>query len=504
MYTTNTLLEHPLVSPVMQPSLGGLPPLLIMVGGGEILRDEQIYLAHKCANPKKYAPPSGKLTEKGREHLQKYKPTDVQLQVWDDLCHVAPTLSFTRPAKYMYRAVAQFGAWALAKAQHRGIEIMDDDQISVISNSGTESDVEPKAEDIPTRQESVQLGIEPGSVGKAGDALPSFKNHMIRQRVTRHGVTYQLAPEEELPGCCISPEEVGCIKVGPVKKWLETKKQWDSRFATTKAKVHKNLIKDKIAGVQDFGPGETPPPSALAGRVRVGEELAEKKKTRSLGLAMWSGWGSKHDEMTVDREQKAEQDFAKELPDDKPTTTEEGKEAQQSSDADDRKQSVVSNATGQERSRRRTVVDENQTGVLPVNEHTPIAELLSIRRAQETSDKDYLNVNSPPGVGVAGKRPFIDGIAMPFSLGKEADTASMVTLHSEAGPAPESRPMSSNRSLLEPSKLQQSTPAEEEDLDLSTPLAGPQRPGMETFVTAAEELPLVKSEISDAKTMVEN
>ena len=35
MYTTNQLISHPLVSPVMQPSLGGLPPLLILTGGGE-------------------------------------------------------------------------------------------------------------------------------------------------------------------------------------------------------------------------------------------------------------------------------------------------------------------------------------------------------------------------------------------------------------------------------------------------------------------------------------
>lgn len=34
MYTTNQLIAHPLVSPVMQPSLGGLPPLLILTGGG--------------------------------------------------------------------------------------------------------------------------------------------------------------------------------------------------------------------------------------------------------------------------------------------------------------------------------------------------------------------------------------------------------------------------------------------------------------------------------------
>lgn len=77
--------------------------MLIMVGGGELLRDEQIYLAHKCANPTQHLPPEALLDEKARELVDRYKPTDVQLQVWDDLCHVGPTLSFTRPAKFMYR-----------------------------------------------------------------------------------------------------------------------------------------------------------------------------------------------------------------------------------------------------------------------------------------------------------------------------------------------------------------------------------------------------------------
>ena len=103
MYTTNELLSHPLVSPILQPTLGGLPPLLIMVGGGEVLRDEQIYLAHKCADPAQYLPPEDLMDEKARALVERYKPTDVQLQVWDDLCHVGPTLSFTKPAKYMYR-----------------------------------------------------------------------------------------------------------------------------------------------------------------------------------------------------------------------------------------------------------------------------------------------------------------------------------------------------------------------------------------------------------------
>jgi hypothetical protein len=154
MYASNQLILHPLVSPVLQPSLGGLPPLLILTGGGEMLRDEQIYLAHKAANPTKYPPGDAFLDESPHDHnrnqINRWKPTDVQLQVWDGLCHVAPTLSFTRPAKYMYRSIAQFGAWALARAQKTEIEILDDDDVSVISRSDSEED-ETTAEKVKQR-----------------------------------------------------------------------------------------------------------------------------------------------------------------------------------------------------------------------------------------------------------------------------------------------------------------------------------------------------------------
>lgn len=105
-----------------------------------MLRDEQIYLAHKLADPARYPPPDSMMDDQAWEQLRKYKPTDVQLQVWDGLCHVGPTLSFTSPAKYQYRAIAQFGAWALACAQKTEIEILDDDNISVISSNSSLSD----------------------------------------------------------------------------------------------------------------------------------------------------------------------------------------------------------------------------------------------------------------------------------------------------------------------------------------------------------------------------
>lgn len=86
------------------------------------MRDEQIYLAHKAANPASYPPCDKILIRNGNtnEDVTKYPPTDVQLLIFDDGAHAAPTLGHTRGAKFEYRAISQFAGWALAKAQ--GVE----------------------------------------------------------------------------------------------------------------------------------------------------------------------------------------------------------------------------------------------------------------------------------------------------------------------------------------------------------------------------------------------
>ncbi|KAI9666099.1 MAG: hypothetical protein M1821_004034 [Bathelium mastoideum] len=376
IYTTNRLLTHPLVSPVLQPSLGGLPPLLIQVGGGELLRDEQVYLAHKAANPLQYPPPASRLepfgyTADGIEaEVQRWKGTDVQLQVWDDLCHVAHTLSWTRPAKYMFRGVAQFGAWALARAGRREIDILDDDEISRISSSSSSSldrssssDSDPKGhvgEGQPdgttdqrkfdstgkrrskkktknkqgrsdgrhaiatqTPRNSIPILNTPSrtntpAVGRAGDPLPPFEQHMIRQRVDRHGVIHSLPPPEELDGCCVEKESIGQIKEGPVRKWLGTRQQWSRKFERAEREVRKQ--REELRGLasvdgkdsresEPVAAGERPPPTALVGwewRVREAKRLNKGKVKRSWGMSLWSLWGSSHDEATIEREEKKE------------------------------------------------------------------------------------------------------------------------------------------------------------------------------------------------------
>ncbi|KAK3316153.1 Alpha/Beta hydrolase protein [Apodospora peruviana] len=568
MYTTNHLISHPLVSPVLQPTLGGLPPLLIIVGGGEMLRDEQIYIAHKCANPSSYLPPESMMDEHARAQLAKYKPTDVQLQVWDGLCHVAPTLSFTSPAKYQYRAIAQFGAWALARAQKTEIDILDDDDISVISSRSSTSDdgdeqkpKEPKkkkgrktqGDTLEKKQTAKHQQTGQLSIGKAGDPLPAFEHHMIRQMVNSRGDVYPLPPAEELPGCSIERETIGIVKTGTVRKWLEHKKRWDTRFAKAKRRVHKHRLREMAIGYEVFGDGEFPPPSALAGRRKIGGLEVEMRKAKSMGLSLWSLWGSKHDKMTMQREEEADK-----LPDETTTSVEGGEGARTYSDIQRQEKEQRADGGGgattrsgrpkisasRSHSRRRIVKDEQQVEEhespppMPMTDNgkeeaasdsrsddgdaTPMDTLMSQRRKQneETSDK-YKGLLSPddiPDTGATGKRPYLDGISLPFSLGNkragDVDSASMMTLKSgitdqgggsTAGPSsprvqtPIPGQPSEERDggqedgddgrSLQAARLE-SPPLGSPSVDFATPLLG-ERPGLERFVTAQEDVPTI-------------
>ena len=437
MYTTNQLISHPLVSPALQPSLGGLPPLLILTGGGEILRDEQIYLAHKAANPAQYPPGETYLNEypEARELVAKWKPTDVQLQVWEDLCHVAPTLSFTRPAKYMYRSVAQFGAWVLARAQKTEIDILDDDDVSVISEGSENESGEdkPKQEASPAKDGVVQgqsVATEQ-KVGKAGDPLPAFENHMIRQRVDRHGYIYSLDPPSSLPALQMSPNEIGVIKPGPVKKWLNAKKEWDAKFAREKRRVQKQRAKDMAKGFQDWGDDDAPPPSALAAR-RGLHMPKEEKKGKSWGMSLWSLWGSSHDEKTIEREEKADKEP------EKSTVTE--------NDGANARPVNKNRPHGKSRSRlrHRAVTDtgQNADDALPTMEHgseahdIPDPTLLSPHSSPPTHIRHGRGSLDSAAVETSdSNRPTAGSVAFPFKFGTHlgADNASVVTLTSQAG-----------------------------------------------------------------------
>lgn len=375
-----------------------------------------------------------------------------------------------------------------------------------------------------------------GQVGKAGDILPPFKNHMIRQRVTRHGVIFPLAPASELPGCTMPRELVGVVKEGTVRKWLKQKNEWDRRYASSKKKVHKKFVQDLTIGYEGFGEGELPPPSALAGRRKKGDKevTGVAKRAKSMGLAMWSGWGSKHDKMTMDREEKAERDGSEGV--EFTASTAAGGEGARSFGEIERQGTAAPNSppgsarnpmSPRSRSRRVTVRDERQTEAADdVDENTSVAELLANREDKDAKKPIplLLTPDHDPevGIGSTGKRPYVDGIAVPFSIKKEADTASMMTLTSymTQGPASprlsSSRPMTPNTladrtskdlSLLEKRNSsvngdhdqhagQDVVPAHVDGATPASQAPAMERPPIETFSTAVEELPKAKGPYS--------
>lgn len=354
---------------------------------------------------------------------------------------------------------------------------------------------------------------------------------MIRQRVTRHGVIFPLAPASELPGCTMDRELVGVVKEGTVKKWLKQKNEWDRRYASTKKKVHKKFVQDLAIGYEGFGDGELPPPSALAGRRKKGDKevTGVAKRAKSVGLAMWSGWGSKHDKMTMDREEKAEKDGPDAI-EFTAASAAEGEGARSYAELERQGTAAPTSPPPRSRSRRVTVRDERQTEEADgVDENTSVAELLAKREGQDEKKPVPLlltpDYTPEVAIGSTGKRPYVDGIAVPFSIKKEADTASMMTLTSYmtqgGGPASprlsSSRPMTPNtladrtsKDLSELEKRNSSVNGDHDEhagkdvvpahVDGATP-ASPmapamERPPLETFSTAAEDLPKVKEPYS--------
>lgn len=219
LYAQNNHLQIPLVSGILTPSLGGLCPIQVIVGGGEVLRDEQIYLAHKAANPPQYPPSDNILEINGYtpSDVKKYPPTDVQLLVFDNGPHVATLLGHSSIAKYQFRAISQFASWALLKAQNVGIEMKLD----------------------PALMKSVakaEADFSSGQVGKAGDPLPQFINHMIRCRVDLNGRLFPLKPVSELRACNYPKEMIGIPSELSLQAWLDYREKANAKYATLRKK----------------------------------------------------------------------------------------------------------------------------------------------------------------------------------------------------------------------------------------------------------------------------
>lgn len=285
LYATNEQLSHPLVSPVIAGSLGGLCPLYIMCGGAELLRDEIIYVAHKAANPSKYPPMEAYLDRDPRERasLEKYGPTVVHLQVYDDCCHVTPTIAMCRPAKYMYRAIANFSLWALARfGGSQQQDIADMLRSLDLATQDTEGGSEDDSSSFE-RNRKANVGLTEVTVT---GVEPIYHDNMIRERVSIYGLIRPMEPASEIPALSLPPTEIGTIKPGPVSKFMYARGAHDLRFRKRKAKLQRQRAREYARAeregfaIGDFE-GERPPPAALAGRASLAE--AEKIHKASKG-----------------------------------------------------------------------------------------------------------------------------------------------------------------------------------------------------------------------------
>lgn len=161
------------------------------------------------------------------------------------------------------------------------------------------------------------------------------------------------------------------------------------------------------------------------------------------------------------------------------------------------------------RSRRRMVSYQNQDVEGGDNDNAPALEFEEAP-ADETGmaspHVQFLTPDHQPeiGIGTSGKRAYVDGIAVPFRLKREGtETASMMTLNSEHSQlqsprASTTRPMSSSTTEAvggaESGAKGDSSGHGNGNHNESegTTKGAVERPGLETFETAAENLPTIK------------
>ncbi|KAJ3739568.1 hypothetical protein DFH05DRAFT_1513838 [Lentinula detonsa] len=295
-YATTEQLTHPLVSPIVQGSLGNLPPLYIIAGDGEVLRDEIIYLSHRAAHPADYPVRSGVLKDGNRqkENAAKFTtPTKVHLQAFDDMCHVLTVFSFTQSAKYAYRSIAEFVKHATSdevglepfpelqrppsrasvdsealgehskkhslfqifskKTSPNPGNVLRQQSTGVKLYNQEAAAVADQVQDLVKESSSSQSTVIQGVRLETSNARKDGQFIMIRERVDIRGVTRDMEPREDITCLQIKPSQIGLIKEAPCTRWSEGQQKWDIVFAREAKKVlrHRIKIERKVQNMLD-------------------------------------------------------------------------------------------------------------------------------------------------------------------------------------------------------------------------------------------------------------
>ncbi|KAJ7178959.1 Alpha/Beta hydrolase protein [Mycena filopes] len=284
LYATTEQLTHPLVSPILQGSLGNLPPLYILAGNDEVLRDEIVYIAHRAAYPDRYPTRKGALRDARRqqENVERYtQPTKVHLQVFDDMCHVLTVFTFTESAKHAYRSIAAFVKHvtdnnANELAQHPFPELKRTRSDETFASSRA---AKVKAKSKPTPPHAGSSGLDAAESSRPnGDAESKPVPHdssgsddakvkvatgeavekvtettaisdtpedirMIRERVDIEGAPRPMEPQEEMSVLQLKSSQIGIIKEAPTIKWLKGQEEWDKKYKTSAEKAVRQRLK---------------------------------------------------------------------------------------------------------------------------------------------------------------------------------------------------------------------------------------------------------------------
>lgn len=280
LYATTEQVTHPLVSPVFQGSLGNLPPLYIIAGDGELLRDEIIYLAHRAAYPRDYPARNGILRDMRRqeENVERFTTgTKVHFQLFDGMCHVPTVFTFCSNARYAYRSIAAFVVH-ITQLTTEELERMPfpepraecllstkpspheegpgrkrslpgsrrsahDDPISVQERT-TPNRLRSNQEDICVTEGGSAICPAPmPAESRSQNSSPAF-DHMRRERVNIHGQIRPMEPAKEIPALNIQAGDLGILKEAPVMMWKNGQDKWDRRYkqvALSAAKKRRRL-----------------------------------------------------------------------------------------------------------------------------------------------------------------------------------------------------------------------------------------------------------------------
>lgn len=255
--------------------------MYVLAGDGEVLRDEIIYvrlwparagsraddclpqMAHRAAHPEQY-PLRKPLLDFNPERTRKaetYPPTQVHLQVYDNVCHDIILFSFTNPAKYAFRSIASFVKWVLGDAAplreapllgSSESQTLTEEPEQLASPSASNQDAASSKRSssfLPTRKSRAQ----DDATHTSADPLkrPPFVDNMIRERVSVHGVVRPLEPAEEIHTLQMDPNELGLIKEEPVKRYLAGIAIAQKKFKRAYKRVNKHRERNLRKSVKE-------------------------------------------------------------------------------------------------------------------------------------------------------------------------------------------------------------------------------------------------------------